>query len=157
MQIVNGRTQAISKFTAATAGSIKDLLEERLAGLERDFGIKVEITPKNYSAADVHFSGVARLVSSEDGGKTGQQIEFERLATSYGLTAADWRKRVIWGGKAYRLVGFNPQAHKYPFNGELESTGKTYRLPQSFLPEAAKAAGFTPLYHFPNREIRGMY
>lgn len=138
-------TLAIAEFGRPSVALLQRRLDETLAELGKELGITIEVDGRSvrYNKTLVTFKAEARI-STPEGQKGREQVEFEQSCGLFGLTPADYQMPFAWNGKSWLLTGFNLQAVKYPFSATNQATGKSYKLPPSALPEAAAKSGFGP-------------
>jgi len=111
---MNKQSMTIVDIQAMTA--LKKVAEQY--GLTVDID-KATYTPLTYSVT-FKFGCVA---------ENGVPAEFIENARRYGYTADDYGLEFIWGGRSFKLEGFNPRRRKYPVTAKCQMDGGMYKLP----------------------------
>jgi hypothetical protein len=57
-----------------------------------------------------------------------ERLRFEALAEAYGLSAADYGRRVSNGRETFRIVGIDPRRPKYPVSAERIPDGQGFKF-----------------------------
>lgn len=98
--------------------------EEALAKLAEKYGATVKAGKIKYTSNSFNLD--LQVAKKDIGGKSFEQIEFEKYCVFYGLKPEHYNKEVTYNGDKYNIVGFKPQASKYPVIAKCED-GKRYK------------------------------
>lgn len=115
-------------ITKEVLSNFREDFKQAIKELEEKYNFEISLTKISYSDND--FTGTMKVVEKA-GGKSGQQIEFEKYCRLYDLKESDYRRPVqsLTRGKSFVLVGFSPRAKKYPYLVECVETGDVYKSP----------------------------
>ncbi len=130
---------SIKKIDKPVCRLLRTSIEDHLKHITECTGLAIDVGSASYSDTGVKFK-VTLSVEGYDPGRT----EFERVAVAFGLTAADYGKRLQHGDREYLLVGLKVKSPKYPIIAERD--GKRYKLPERFIKglQAANERQATP-------------
>jgi hypothetical protein len=92
-------------------------------GVQFSFG-NGTFTPDN-ATLKLEIAGIA----ANGAVKTKEAADFERYASSFGLTPEDLGTIFTYNGKEFKLLGAKPRNHKYPLIAENTKTGRKFKLP----------------------------
>lgn len=94
----------------ATLAALRPDLQEALAEVGSRFGINLKAGVGIYHPSGGTGSMILEMSVSDIGdGKTGAQLEFERLAPRFGLSPEDYELEFSYQRNRYKLVGINPK------------------------------------------------
>ncbi|MDD4779199.1 MAG: hypothetical protein PHT02_01155 [Tissierellia bacterium] len=98
--------------------------EEALKSIAEKYGATIKAGKIKYT--NNSFNLDLQVVKKDIGGKSFEQVEFEKYCVFYGIRPEDYNREVTYNGKIYNLVGFKPNSSKYPILLKCED-GKTYK------------------------------
>jgi thiol-disulfide isomerase/thioredoxin len=105
--------------------SFRKETEEALQKVAQKYNVNIKSGKIKYT--DNSFN-LDLLVSKKDiGGKTFEQVEFEKYCLMYGLKPEDYRKQFIMNGDVFIITGFKPRATKMPIIA-VTPEGKSYKF-----------------------------
>ncbi len=70
--------------------------------------------------------------------KTKEATDFERYASSFGLTPEDLGTTFTYNGREFKLLGCKPRNRKFPLIAENTKSGKRFKLPKDAVKPATK-------------------
>lgn len=87
----------------------------------------VNIKAGNISYTNTNFNLKLEVTKKDIGGKSFEQVEFEKYCFLYGLKPEDYKKQFTLDGKTFTLTGFKPRARKMPVVA-ISQDGKGYKF-----------------------------
>lgn len=117
----------ITTIDRPTAEQIRRLVNEALAQVAAQHGIKLVAGRCKYTNTNATYELVASIVTADGVAQTPERTAYERLCGAYGLNRAWLDKTVLLGGTRYTVVGLKTSSTKYPVLLK-HSTGKVYKF-----------------------------
>ena len=118
-------------------------VEAALEDVGEKYDVSIEAGSISYS--DIEFKMGLKMKKKNVDGKSFEQAAFEKHCKMFGFKPADYRREFKeratrgTGTEVWKLVGFNPNAPKYPMIVE-NSQGKQYRMTLDAVKGAIKNA-----------------
>lgn len=101
----------MTKIDSKTLTSMRPQILDALKELSEKLGVDFALGQGKYNGSGITGSIVLELAARDlEGGKSGAQMAFEMRAPTYGLTAADFEREFTYGGRRFKLIGFNPKS-----------------------------------------------
>lgn len=104
--------------------SFRKDFKEAVKQLEQQYGVEIKLGNISYNTNNFH--GKMEVFEISDG-KNAEQLQFEKLCSLYGYKPSDYGREFVSQGDRFKLVGFKPQAQKFPYIG-LRSDGKRFKF-----------------------------
>lgn len=123
---------AIKNFDKSQVIELRKAIQDALAQVEVDYGIKIDTGNASYSDNEVSFKVKANTVDSEGVTQTTEASNWNRIAPKYGLGDLKAGDQVTLQGKSYTITGWNLRARKSPI-GLQDNNGKIFKAPLSIL------------------------
>ena len=117
----------LKEMTPAKLKAIRTKLASALESVEDEFGLKMKIG--NFSYGENNFD--VKLSGKITNGKTDMELQRDEWSENcyyLGLKSNDFYKKVVDGGKTFRLIGISLRSRKYPLIAVEVSTGKEFKL-----------------------------
>lgn len=100
----------MTTINEATLAAMRPDIHEALAEVGARFGIHINVGGGTYHPSGGTGSLTLEMSVSDIGaGKSGAQLEFERLAPRFGLSPEDYELEFTYQRNRYKLVGINPK------------------------------------------------
>ena len=87
----------------------------------------VNIKAGNISYTNTNFNLKLEVTKKDIGGKTFEQVEFEKHCIMYGLKPEHYKKEFTMNGEKFAITGFKPRATKMPILA-VNQEGKSYKF-----------------------------
>jgi metal-dependent amidase/aminoacylase/carboxypeptidase family protein len=120
---------SIQEFNRDIAKEVANDINEAVKNAAIKHGLEVE-----YKGHDIKLNSMSisfDLVAVATDGKSINQTNFEIYGPSYGLVAEDYGKYIKIRSGMYKIVGFNPKAHKNKL--VIESINKTIYVTKPYI------------------------
>lgn len=116
----------ITAFDRATCAVVSKRIEERLADLATELGVK--ITTKGGTFSGGHYTLKLEVATVSDTGmvNTREADAFKQLAALYGMSPDDLGKEFTANGKTYRITGLASRRSVRPVIAADVRTSKSY-------------------------------
>lgn len=126
--------KAITQFTAQSAGQVIDQLLADVNNLAKQYGLKMSKSKASYSEIDCNLTLTLSVPNNEtpEEREFKQRIEFDALASLFGLTTDHYQHKFTSNGEVFKLIGFKPKNRKYPIIG-INKAGKRYKFEAAVL------------------------
>ena len=99
--------------------------EQALKALTEKYNVNIKAG--NISYTNTNFSLKLEVSKKDIGGKSFEQVEFEKYCVLYGFKPEDYKKKFNMNGKTFTLTGFKPRAKKMPVIA-ISQDGKGYKF-----------------------------
>ena len=119
-------------FDKQSCRDIRLALEQALANVATDLGVKITVGNASYSSSHIVFKLEVAEITKDGVAMTKEATTFTQLASLYGLKPTDLNRTFTWGGKQFTLVGLAPRRSKYPFIG-MRGDGKRFKFGQEIV------------------------
>ena len=107
-------------------------MDEALAKVSKEYGIKISTGNARFSADEVTFKVKANVIGTGGVVKTKEAQAWDIYATSQGLGHLSVGDTVELQGKSFTIKGYNTRARKSPINIE-DANGRGYKCSVSML------------------------
>ena len=116
----------VSKFGKPSIKAIRLAMDEALAKVSKEYGIKISTGNARFSADEVTFKVKANVIGTGGVVKTKEADNFELYKNSIGLEWLEVGDQILLQGKYFTLKGYNTRARKSPIQIE-DSNGRGYK------------------------------
>ena len=117
---------------------LRDAITKACEEMGEEFNVVVRVGNATFSKGHVIFKVECNLVDDNGHVHTKAEEDFVKYSALHGLPSDSLGKIFSLFGKDYKLVGYKPQAYKYPFVGKCVITGKKFKFTQSLVDSAFK-------------------
>lgn len=122
------RKPKIERFDRPTLRRFRSTLEAKLAEIEEEFGVTMNIGSIRFSDTDF----TARLSCGLGNADEAAQREWDQNCFFFGLKSDDFGRTFTDRGTPFTVTGIKPKSRKYPVLA-TNSNGTTYKFPASVL------------------------
>jgi len=116
----------VSNFDKPSIKAIRLAMDEALAKVSKEYGIKISTGNARFSADEVTFKVKANVIGTGGVVKTKEADNFELYKNSIGLEWLEVGDQILLQGKYFTLKGYNTRARKSPIQIE-DSNGRGYK------------------------------
>ena len=116
----------ISNFDKVTVRALRTAMQDALAKVEAEYGIKIDAGNASFSGTEVTFKVKANTVSSTGKAQTKEASKWDMLASVNGLGHLSVGDEVILQGQSFTITGWNTRARKSPIEIE-DQNGRSYK------------------------------
>ena len=116
----------ITKWDNDSLNEIRDVLEAKLAEVEKEYGISIDLGGMRYSADKFTTRMTVNVGSADDAAKR----EWDQNCWRFGLKAEDFGRTFIDRGTRFTVTGCAPRSRKYPVLATNDN-GTTYKFKAS--------------------------
>ena len=135
-------SKTITKFDKSNIRAIQDDVRKALSAVADKYGIKLE--RKGYTYSPDHLPMGYRFITvetSEDGEVLDSAAkDLDRYAYRHGLGEGLYGREFTNGVDTFRVCGYKPKSHKYPFIAENVKSGKKYKFAAQTVKRGLEAA-----------------
>lgn len=100
-------------------------VEQALQELTKKYDVNIKAGNIKYDSNSFNLD--LQMTKKDIGGKTFEQVEFEKYCRLYGFKPEDYKKQFNMNGKTFTLTGFKPRATKMPVIA-ISQDGKGYKF-----------------------------
>ena len=122
----------ISNFDKPSIKAIRMAMDEALAKVSKEYGIKISTGNARFSNDEVTFKVKANTIGTGGVVKTKEAQAWDLYASSQGLGHLSVGDSVELQGKSFTIKGYNTRARKSPINIE-DCNGRGYKCSVSML------------------------
>ena len=116
----------ISNFDKTTVKALRIAMNNALASVEAEYGIKINAGNASFSGNEVTFKVKANTVGDSGQAQTKEASNWDMMASVNGLGHLSVGDEVILQGKSFTIKGWNTRARKSPINIE-DASGRGYK------------------------------
>jgi hypothetical protein len=112
---------------------LKDIaakIEAAVKVVADEYGVQIQYIGGNFTASSAVLKLEVAEVGTDGEAVTRHAEEFRLAARSLGLEPTDLGREFTSAGVAFKIVGANTRAAKYPILAKNLRTGKTYKFPE---------------------------
>lgn len=124
----------ITEMSRANVKQIHQDADDLMRKFAEERGLTMSPHGASYdpTSGTVKVSFTMKLTVTVDG-KAQEQADFERHCGLYDLKATDYKRKFMFRGQQYEIIGFNLNKPKYSVRGKRVHDGKVFGLPQTIL------------------------
>jgi len=122
----------ISNFDKPSIKAIRLAMDQALAKVEKQYGVKISTGNARFSADEVTFKVKANVISKGGIVKTKEAQAWDLYAPTQGLGHLSVGDSIELQGKSFTIKGYNTRARKSPINIE-DHNGRGYKCSVSML------------------------
>jgi len=127
----------ISNFDKTTVKALRTAMNQALASVEAEYGIKINAGNASFSGNEVTFKVKANTVGDSGQAQTKEASNWDMMASVNGLGHLSVGDEVILQGKSFTIKGWNTRARKSPINIE-DASGRGYKCSINMLSKYRK-------------------
>ena len=116
----------ISNFDKPSIKAIRIAMDEALAKVEKQYGVKISTGNARFSNDEVTFKVKANVIGTGGVVKTKEAQAWDIYASSQGLGHLSVGDTINLQGKSFTIAGYNTRARKSPIN-IADSNGRGYK------------------------------
>jgi len=116
----------ISNFDKATVKALRIAMNNALASVESEYGIKINAGNASFSGNEVTFKVKANTVGDSGEAQTKEATQWTMMASVNGLGHLSVGDEVILQGKSFTISGWNTRARKSPIE-ITDANGRSYK------------------------------
>lgn len=116
----------ISNFDKTTVKALRIAMNNALASVEAEYGIKINAGNASFSGNEVTFKVKANTVGDSGQAQTKEASNWDMMASVNGLGHLSVGDEVILQGKSFTIAGWNTRARKSPINIQ-DASGRGYK------------------------------
>jgi hypothetical protein len=116
----------ISNFDKATVKALRIAMNNALASVESEYGIKINAGNASFSGNEVTFKVKANTVGDSGEAQTKEATQWTMMASVNGLGHLSVGDEVILQGKSFTISGWNTRARKSPIE-ITDTNGRSYK------------------------------
>lgn len=117
----------IKTIDRETCRLLRDRIEQALAPLGQELGIKFNAGNASFNPSNVTFKLEAAITNADGSVETKEATDFKQLASLYGLKADDYGKPFSTFNGTYNICGLARKSHKFPILAK-NAKGKVYKF-----------------------------
>jgi len=117
----------IQEFDRPTLKLLRNEIDEALAKVGQKYGVTFQGGNIRYTAESfkMQISAATKGVNGES--EPAEVKDFKNSCFIYGMTPNDLGRQFLVSGESYKLIGYKPKNHKYPFVGQ-RADGKRFKF-----------------------------
>lgn len=120
----------IEKMDPTTARLLAKRMEELLAPLAAEFGLKVQVGGGKYDEGSYSPKATLSVVAKDGTVLDPAAVAFKQYAPLIGMQGSDLGREFNLNGRTFRISGYKPASRKMPVLGVDVATGRSYKFPE---------------------------
>ncbi len=122
----NADSSTVASFTQETVLEVQENLVAMVKAYAKQHGMQLTNANCKYNSRKCDFTLSLAIPDSAESANV-ERIEFEALASLFGLTSNDYQRQFSLNGRSFRLIGFKPNNRKYPIIG-VDENDRRYKF-----------------------------
>ncbi len=119
-------SKKITAFNSANAALLRPQIEEALASLAEEYGVRIKIRGGSYSDGQCTFKLEVATIGETGEVATKEATDFKACAQLLGLKPDDLGRTFVSMGKTFAIAGYRSRASAKPIIAREVSSGKEY-------------------------------